>query len=186
LTNSDFKVDGMARAFSYMPIEGDLEGWTIRGTFDVVDARLVITKMSIVSDGAGIPENGITGTLLRNVRPAFLLDRVRAAERGWLGWLERQKAEGHDIPVVNRSIDEARDLVTAPRSGPSTVRGRPPLSANFLREVSAAHREEVETMGNYGAIPRLARRYNAPISTAKSWIEKARDRGLYQPRNASE
>lgn len=171
--------------FTYLPDAGPLRGWRLVGTYDVVGARLVITDLSIAPGDGEFPENGITGTLLRDIRPAFLVDKIRASEKGWLEWLERQ-VEGHDIDVVRRSIADARVLTTAPRSGPTSVKGRTPLDADFLRQISRSHMEEVSSLGSYGAVQRLARSYGAPVDTVKGWIKKARDRGLYEPPNELE
>ena len=184
----DFQVNGPAKEFTYTPADGPLAGWTIQGRYDVAAARLTITELHVSSEGDEVPENGITGTLLRRILPASLVDEIRRKEQGWLDWLQEGLAEvdheatdPKDLRVARRLIEKAQNVVTAPRSGPTSVRGRPPLGADFLREVAREHLEDVAFDGLWGSIKRLAERRGVPDNTAKDWIAKARARGLYPP-----
>ena len=189
----DFQVNGLAKAFTYAPADGPLAGWTIQGRYEVAGARLTITELHLSSEGAEVPENGITGTLLRRILPASLVDEIRRKEQGWLDWLQEGLAEvdheatdPKDLRVARRLIKDAQDLVAAPRSGPTGVRGRPPLDAEFLREVGQKHAEEVAFDGKWGSIERLSKRLSVPKNTAKDWIAKAKARDLYNPEAPSE
>ena len=189
----DFQVYGLEEKFTYTPADGPLAGWTIQGRYDVAAARLTITELRVSSEGDEVPENGITGTLLRRILPASLVDEIRRKEQGWLDWLQEGLAEvdheatdPKDLRVARRLIKDAQDLVAAPRSGPTGVRGRPPLDAEFLREVGQKHAEEVAFDGKYGAIQRLADQLGVPYDTAKDWIAKAKARDLYSPEAPSE
>lgn len=189
----DFQVNGPAKKFTYTPADGPLAGWTIQGSYDVAAARLTITELQVSPRGDEVPENGITGTLLRKILPASLVDEIRRKEQGWLDWLQEGLAEvdheatdPKDLRVARRLIKDAQDLVAAPRSGPTGVRGRPPLDAEFLREVGQIHAEEVAFDGKYGSIERLADRLGVPYNTAKDWIAKAKARDLYNPEAPSE
>ncbi len=192
-SDSGFTHNGLAKAFTYAPVEGPLAGWKIEGRYDLVGARLTITELLVATEGTEVPENGITGSLLRHIHPAALADMIRRKEQGWLDWLQEGLAEvdheatdPKDLRVARRLIKDAQDLVAAPRSGPTGVRGRPPLDAEFLREVAQMHAEEVAFDGKYGAIQRLADQLGVPYNTAKDWIAKAKARDLYNPEAPSE
>ena len=187
-SDSGFTHNGLAKAFTYAPVEGPLAGWKIEGRYDLVGARLTITELLVATEGTEVPENGITGSLLRHIHPAALADMIRRKEQGWLDWLQEGLAEvdheatdPKDLRVARRLIEKAQNVVTAPRSGPTSVRGRPPLGADFLREVAREHLEDVAFDGLWGSIKRLAERRGVPDNTAKDWIAKARARGLYPP-----
>ena len=183
-----FKHDGLAKAFTYIPTAGPLAGWRIEGSYDVVGARLTITELRVSAEVTEVPENGITGSLLRQISPAALTDTIRGKELGWLAFLEDLSTNEDDdslppsyVRTRNRSIEQAQDVVTAPRSGPTGVKGRPPLEAEFLRDVARDHLEDIGIDGKYGSIKRLAERRGVPDNTAKDWIKKAKERGLYPP-----
>ncbi|MCZ6462423.1 MAG: hypothetical protein O6705_09355, partial [Actinobacteria bacterium] len=146
------------------------------------------TELLVATEGTEVPENGITGSLLRHIHPAALADMIRRKEQGWLTFLEDLRTEEDDdsldssyLQTRGRLIEAAQDVVAAPRSGPTSVRGRPPLGADFLREVAREHAEDAAIDRSYGSVRRLAKRRGVPYDTVKDWIAKARDRGLYPP-----
>jgi hypothetical protein len=181
-----FKHYGLEKAFTYTPAAGPLAGWKIEGSYDLVDARLTITELRVSAQVADVPENGITGSLLRQISPAALTDTIRGREQGWLAFLEDLRSSEDDdsldpsyVRTRKRLTEHAQDVATAPRSGPTSVKGRPPLEAGFLRDVARDHMEDVGIDGKYGSIKRLADRRGISPNTAKDWIKKAKERGLY-------
>jgi hypothetical protein len=181
--DSDFVHNGLGRSFTFEPADGPLSDWRIAGSYD---DRLTITELHISPRTPPTPQNGVTGALLRQISPAALTDRIRSREQGWRSFLEEVRQKDDDetldpayLQMRDKQIEHAEGLVSAPRSGPTRIKGRPPLDADFLRDVVREHIEEIELDTNYGAIQRLAHNRGVSKNTAKDWIAKARARGLY-------
>ncbi len=83
-SDSGFTHNGQAKAFTYAPVDGPLAGWKIEGRYDLVGARLTITELGVSAERIEVPENGITGSLLRQISPATLTDMIRRKENKWV------------------------------------------------------------------------------------------------------
>jgi hypothetical protein len=178
----------MSNEFGYRPSSGPLAGWVVTAHYEVVAGRLVINYMRIVpSDENAVPANGITGQLLKSIRPSRLMDWVKVDETEWLDWLEArleevpedQRNRHDDLKVAYRLRDEARTLTSAPRAGPTGKRGTPRLADDYLRGLAALHIDEIDADGSWGAVTRLAESLDKPYETIKDQLAKARKRDLY-------
>ena len=183
-----FQHNRMEKEFGYKPHSGPLAGWIVTGRYEVVASRLIISHMYIVpSDENEVPANGITGQLLKSIRPSRFVDWVKNDETDWLNWLEARLAEvpedqrnrHDDLKVAYRLRDEARTLTSAPRAGPTGKRGTPRLADDYLRGLAALHVDEIDADGSWGAVRRLAERLDKPYETIKDQLSKARRRELY-------
>lgn len=188
LDDDAFKHNGLAGTFTYEPAEGALSGWRVEGSYALVDGRLAITELRIAATTGSVPKHGITGSLLRSVRPARFTDMIRRKEAGWLAFLEGVRTDdahgSHDpawVRTRDRLIDTAADVATSKRIGATQPRGRPRLTDGFLIGVARDYAEEVALDGQWRAVTRLAERHGRSKDTVKDWLKKARARGFYPP-----
>jgi hypothetical protein len=183
---SQFSYDPLGKTYQLSAREGHLAGWVANGRYDLINGRLVVTSLSVRYTSDEIPPNGITGTLLRSIHPAFITDRIRSEEARYGQWLAKGISDVDPASADEKSLERLRQLLSrveeltkAPRSGPTGVRGASRLDDEFLADVARLHVQEVLADGNYGAKTRLAKDLDKPYNTVKGWLKLAKDRGLY-------
>jgi hypothetical protein len=186
----EFTSDALAKSFRYAPTDGVLAEWIVDGTYEVDAGRLRVTSLTIHAAEDSVAPNGITGTVLRSIYPARFTNRLKASEGRYLQWLvdglgdtEAEVADRYpdSVQAIEKLIEQARDMVEAPRSGPTGLRGAPRIDDDFLRNIVRMHIKQIEDDGTYGSRTRLAKELGKPYNTVKDWIAKARKRGLYPP-----
>jgi hypothetical protein len=187
---SEFTSNALAKSFRYAPTDGVLAEWIVDGTYEVDAGRLRVTSLTIHAAENSVAPKGITGTVLRSIYPARFTDRLKASEGRYLQWLvdglgdtEAEVADRYpdSVQAIEKLIEQARDMVEAPRSGPTGLRGAPRIDDDFLRNIVRMHIKQIEDDRTYGSTKRLAKELGKPYNTVKDWIAKARKRGLYPP-----
>ncbi|MER7927027.1 hypothetical protein ABTY96_28375 [Streptomyces sp. NPDC096057] len=131
--------------------------WRIHGDVVRTDFGLKVSRIEVNTDPAGPME--VTGTLMRQIPIGTLLDYVR-------GRVSATLAE--DLP----------DGQSAPKAVPA---GRTTLTDDFLRDVAISYLRETAPGQPRGATRRLAKAYDRPEETIRTWIGRARKAGWLGP-----
>jgi len=158
------RAQGIAALFTYMDGSVEIEGHASRG-----DSGLVITQVQVT---APLP-TGVTQRALRDAPLAAIIKQIRAYVL-----FEQARREG------TRAIFGQEPAPGLFRPGDERVpqtSGRTPMTDDLLRAVALAFIEETGPGKDKRAIQRLAKRFNRPEGTLRTWIARARREGWLTP-----
>ncbi|MFC8408554.1 hypothetical protein ACFUG9_34065 [Streptomyces griseoincarnatus] len=133
--------------------------WLATGDITRGSQGLVISRLELQSqDPAG---NGITASLLRRMQIGDILHTARA--------VTARAAQSDDAPAMEYPPRRTR-------SG-----GRSALSDELLRSVAVSYLGETAPGRPAGAVKRMAKEFDRPEETVRSWIARARKAGWLGP-----
>lgn len=135
--------------------------WLARGDVARGAQGLVISRIEV--QAADIGGNGITGSLLRRLQVGDILHLARA--------VTARAAQSGDV-------DPAEVLQ---QSKPRASGGRGALSDELLRSVAVAYLAETAPGRPSGAVKRMAKEFDRPEETVRSWIARSRKAGWLGP-----
>ncbi|MFK0125548.1 hypothetical protein ACIQSP_19810 [Streptomyces nigra] len=151
------QAEGVVATFQCRPRN---EEWAVEGDVARNAQGLVISRLELISKD--LSGNGITGGLLRRVAVSDILHVARA----------------HVALAVHAETDTPAlpEASSRPRSG-----GRGALSDELLRSVAVAYLAETAPGRPAGAVKRMAKEFERPEETVRSWITRARKGGWLGP-----
>jgi len=155
----DATVDPDRYTFQAVSVHGPRRSWRVEGEVVRGAQGLAITELTIRPD-PGLA-GGITGALMRDIPIGALLDYVR------------DQITRTTTRVLGNASAEAE---AALRRG-----GRQVLSDQMLREVAMLYLDETEAGKPPGAVGRMAKRYERPEETVRTWLARARKAGWLGP-----
>jgi transposase-like protein len=153
--------------FEYSP---DDASWSVFGDVSRGAHGLVISRLEV---RPAETSTGVTGGLMRKVPTGELLAAVRAWAAVEAARKEGTRALLGEEPV--QGVFEEGDE-RAPQRG-----GRAPLTPDLLREVAEAYLEENAPKSPPGAMKRMAKRFDRPEETLRTWVTRARKDGWLGP-----
>ncbi|MEU8752017.1 hypothetical protein AB0C88_16140 [Streptomyces chartreusis] len=151
------QAEGVVATFQCRPRNDE---WSVEGDVARNAQGLVISRLELISKD--LSGNGVTGGLLRRVAVSDILHVARA----------------HVALAVHAETDAPAfpEVSSKPRSG-----GRGALSDELLRGVAVAYLAETAPGRPAGAVKRMAKEFERPEETVRSWIARARKGGWLGP-----
>ena len=147
--------------------------------FSVGDSKDEMGNITVWFDESGTAEQ-VKLHLIGGFRPS---DLGRFPWARWIAvaWAAKQNVErglDQDSAVdLIKKLNAARERQRTPRTTLNSKRGRPSLSEDFLRTVVSDYYDAISN-GFRAPIQVIADKNHVSVTTARSWVSKARSRGL--------